>query len=176
MGYDLAKTFEVAQLEMSYNAPRPVYENNESLSNESSFAKYLEESKVSDSYKFKLDKCPPKYHFDFALTNLNTGKIDMLIEYKHRNSSWDLQKKYGGYRIGLDKWSALCDWEEKLSVKCLFYVHFTDCPPNGFYRYRIFKKELKELKLVFWGGHTRHKDDNEPAVILPCEKFIYIEL
>jgi hypothetical protein len=176
MSYDVPKTFEAAQIEMAYNAPRPVFENNESLSNENLFAKYLEESKVSKGYKFKLDKCPPKYHFDFALTNLSTGKIEMLIEYKHRKCSWESQKGWGGYRIGLDKWSALCDWQEKLNIKCVFYAHFSDSPPNGFHRYRIFKEELKELELVFWGNHTRHKDDNEPAVILPCEKFTYIQL
>ncbi|MAH80873.1 MAG: hypothetical protein CMP39_04260 [Rickettsiales bacterium] len=168
----LPKTIEVAKTEMAYNAPRQIYENNDSINNENFFAQLLRNSVP----EYKIDKIPMKYHFDFACTDSKTGDIKVFIEYKHRSCTWESQIHYGGYRIGLEKWAAMCDWQEKLGVKCLFYVHFSDAEPNHFQRYVISKKELKDLRLVFWGGHKRHKDDNEPAVVLPTNNFLPVQL
>jgi hypothetical protein len=151
---------------------RPRYENEQTLAEEQRFRSIVENKHP----EFVLKKLPISYGYDFACLRERDGSLAAFIEYRQRNYTFQKLQKLGGYRISLQKWERLHGWAERFNVKCLFYVHLADCLPTQFYRYQIHRGTIGQMSLVWWDNSKRGDwQDNELAVVLPCEDLELID-
>lgn len=139
-------------------APRPTYENADSLKQEEEFALLL-----SQKFNWTFQKLPRKYLLDCAV--LEHGRVVAFVELRVRSNPVD---RYPTYMLALGKFLAADQLHRVTGLPVTFYVRWADawgCMPlhtvNG---------------PVEFGGRTDRGDwqDIEPVVMIPLSKFIII--